>query len=32
MNKIKEEVTETGILNKAYIPILQAYPSGHIPR
>ena len=30
MNKIKKEVTETGILNKAYIPILQGISPGEI--
>ena len=30
MNKIKKEVTETGILNKAYIPILQGISPGEL--
>ena len=30
MNKIKDEVAETGILNKAYIPILQGMPGIHL--
>lgn len=30
LNKIKEEITDTGILNKAYIPILQNVSPGEI--
>ena len=30
MNKIKDEVAETGILNKAYIPILQGISPGEL--
>jgi len=30
LNKIKKEVTETGVLNKAYIPILQNVSPGEI--
>lgn len=30
LNKIKEEVTDTGVLNKAYIPILQNVSPGEI--
>ncbi len=30
LNKIKEEVTNTGVLNKAYIPILQNVSPGEI--